>query len=137
MNTLLERSLKASKLCYLTTYSTQGKPGTVEIWFLHHEGKVYIDTAVGTLKVRKLRADSRASVAIGSRKGPVLSGMARFADEATVRRVAPLLNAKYDGAWGDDEEFIARHLGEPTDVLLELTPDHTLTPSPCDGQGAP
>jgi PPOX class probable F420-dependent enzyme len=125
MTSAKDKKLRAEKLCYLTTYNAEGKPGTVEIWFLHHEGKVYIDTAVGTLKVRKLRADPRASVAIGSRKGPVLSGTARFADEATVRRVAPLLNAKYDGAWGDDEEFIARHLGEPTDVLLEVRADLT------------
>lgn len=118
----LTAAQQRSKLCYLTTYNAAGKPGTVEIWFLYHQGKVYIDTAVGTLKVKKLRADPRAAVAIARRNGPVLEGLVRFADEATVRRVAPLLNAKYDAAWGDDEEFIQRHLGDPTDLLLELTP---------------
>lgn len=53
----------------------------------------------------------------------MLEGTVRFADEATVRRVAPLLNAKYAAAWGHDEEFIRRHLGNATDILLELIPE--------------
>jgi PPOX class probable F420-dependent enzyme len=125
MEAKTERLLRTSKLCYLTTFNAEGKPGTVEIWFVWHNGRIYIDTGPGTLKVQKIRKDPRVRVRVGTRKGPVVEGTARIAEMATVRTAAPVLNAKYreDGNWGDDAEFVKGHGGaKPEYVLLEITP---------------
>jgi PPOX class probable F420-dependent enzyme len=119
----LERLLKREQLCYITTYDASGKPGTVEIWFVYDGGKVYISTGASSLKVKKLRATPRARVAIGRWKGPAVEGPVRFADEATIKRVVPLLSTKYRDYWGPVDAFVRSHLGtRPSRVLLELTP---------------
>ena len=123
----LRRALQREKLCYITTYDVQGKPGTVEIWFVYHEGKLYISTGAQTVKVRKLRANPRATVTLGGRKGPAVEGSARFADEAVTRRVLPLLSQKYSDYWGPVNDFLGRHLGQRRSrVLLEITASHQL-----------
>jgi len=119
----LQRLLQSERLCYITTYDAQGKPGAVEIWFLHHQGKLYITTGANSLKVKKLRVTPRARVAIGRWKGPAVEGPVRIADEDTIRRVLPVLSKKYGDYWGPLDDLLRRHLGaRPGRVLLELTP---------------
>ena len=124
MTTDLNRMLREENLCYITTYDAKGKPGTVEIWFVYEQGKLYISTGAGSVKVKKLRVTPRARVAIGRWKGPALEGPARLADEATVRRMVPVLSKKYDDYWGPVDTFTRTHLGSrPSRVLLEVTPN--------------
>jgi PPOX class probable F420-dependent enzyme len=119
----LERMLREENLCYITTYDAAGKPGTVEIWFVYEQGKLYISTGAQSVKVKKLRVTPRARVAIGRWKGPAVEGPTRLADEATVRRMVPLLSKKYDDYWGPVDQFTRRHLGtRPSRVLLEVMP---------------
>ena len=119
----LERMLREENLCYITTYDAARKPGTVEIWFVYEQGMLYILTGASSVRVRKLRVTPRARVAIGRWKGPAVEGPARLADEATVRRMVPLLSKKYDDYWGPVDQFTRRHLGtRPSRVLLEVVP---------------
>ncbi|MSQ12549.1 MAG: hypothetical protein EXR47_00080 [Dehalococcoidia bacterium] len=119
----LQRLLKSENLCYITTYDAIGKPRTVEIWFVCEQGKLYISTGAQSVKVKKLRVTPRARVAIGGWKGPVVEGPARLADDATVRRMVPVLSQKYNDYWGSVDTFTRRNLGSrPSRILIEVTP---------------
>lgn len=119
----MQRLLQSERLCYITTHDAQGTPGTVEIWFLYHQGKLYITTGASSLKVKKLRVTPRARVAIGTWKGPAVEGPVRIAGQDTVKRVLPVLSKKYGDYWGPVDTLLRRHLGaRRSRVLLELTP---------------
>ncbi len=116
-----ERALRGETEVFITTYGADGKAGTVPVWFLYDSGKVYLATGRDSLKARKLHGDARVRLAFGRRGGAALRGRARVcAEQSVVRRVAPLLNRRYDGAWGDDADMARRLLGGDI-VLLEVT----------------
>ena len=109
---------------WLTTFDAVGNPGSVPIWFLYADDKVYVATRRGSKKVLKLQATSPATSKAGIRvRGSKLTLEATgriVSDQHIVERVAPLLNQKYGGAWGDDTRMIGRLMAEDI-VLLEIT----------------
>lgn len=107
---------------YITTYNAEGKPGTVEVWFAHDNGRVFIYTGRSSVKAQKLLKDPRATLAFGSRSGPRMDGKAQFrADEASIRRAVTLLNAKYDNYYGPVDAVVNTCL-HGDGVMLEITP---------------
>lgn len=117
-----ERALREETEVFITTFGADGKAGAVPVWFLYDSGKVYVATGRDSLKARKLQGDARVRLAFRRPGGAALRGRARVcAEQSVVQRVAPLLNRKYDGAWGDDVDM-ARRLLDGDIVLLEVTP---------------
>ena len=109
---------------YITTYDATGVPGTVPVWFVYEQGKVFISTGPGTLKAKKIRANPRVRLALGARDGPAFDGTARFtSDRATCDMAARGLSEKYQGYWGDPTR-LARSIAQGRErVLLEITPE--------------
>ena len=117
----LEQALQQEAEVSITTYDADGKPGTVSVWFVYEAGKAYMATGRGSRKVCKLKANPRARLAFCRRNGPTVEGRGRICtEEDLVRRVAPVLNHKYGGAWGPDPQMACRLLGWDI-VLLEIT----------------
>ena len=115
------RALRGETEVFITTYGADGKAGTVPVWFLYNSGKVYVATGRESLKVRRLHGDARVLLAFRRRGGAALRGRARVCTErGVVRRIAPLLNRRYNGAWGSDADMARRLLGGDI-VLLEVT----------------
>jgi len=123
MSPELEQLLLAEQLVYITTYEATGKPGTVPVWFVYEQGKVFISTGPGTLKARTVRDNPRVRLALGARDGPAFDGTARFtSDKATCDMIARSLSDKYQGYWGDPAR-LARSMARGRErVLLEITP---------------
>jgi PPOX class probable F420-dependent enzyme len=116
----LERALREEDEVSITTYDADGKPGSVPIWFVYVDGKVYMATGRESLKTRKLRADPRVRLRFGNRIA--LDGAGRIcAEKALVERIAPLLNGKYGNAWGANAQMVNRLMCGDS-VLLEITP---------------
>ncbi|MEK7872265.1 MAG: pyridoxamine 5'-phosphate oxidase family protein [Chloroflexota bacterium] len=116
-----ERALRGETEVFITTYGADGRAGAVPVWFLYDSGKVYVATGRDSRKVRKLHGDARVRLAFRRRGVAALRGRARVCTlRGVVRRVAPLLNRRYDGAWGSDADM-ARHLLGGDIVLLEVT----------------
>ena len=75
------RALRDAKYIYVTTYSEAGRPGTVPTWLWPHEGCVYFTTRRDSLKARRIRANGRVTVRVGTREGPAFAGRAEWVDD--------------------------------------------------------
>ena len=116
-----ERALRGETEVFITTYGADGRAGAVPVWFLYDSGRVYVATGRDSLKARRLHGDARVLLAFRRRGVAALRGRVRVCTErGVVRRVAPLLNRRYDGAWGGDADMARRLLGGDI-VLLEVT----------------
>jgi deazaflavin-dependent oxidoreductase (nitroreductase family) len=99
--------------CYVTTTGRRsGRPHTIEIWFVVHEGKLYLLSELRDRAdwVRNVRREPAVRVRIGRGKVETHSGRARIVDaqaepelDAKVRR---LLVAKYEG-WQEGQPLSA------------------------------
>ena len=117
-------ALESGREVFITTFDAGGAPGTVPVWFVLIDGRVYVTTGPDSRKAHKLRADPRARLAVGSRDGPALAWSVRFASDPTVfRRASDALFAKYEGYWTEADRLV-RGWERGRSVLLELTPDY-------------
>ena len=118
----LEDALLHEDEILITTYDTDNKPGTVPIWFVYTEGKVYVATGRNSAKTLKLQTNPRVRLSFAGNKNRAIEGKGRICTEKMlVARVAPILNQKYRQAWGPDTRMVERLL-EGDIVLIEVTP---------------
>ncbi len=81
---------------FLTTYGEGGREGTVPVFFLAHEGKVYFTTRKATRKVRRIEKNPRVTVRFGARSAPPFEGRAfRVADPALYDFILSRYRRKY------------------------------------------
>src|SRR5262245_57437720 len=90
-----------SKYLALTTYRRDGRPVTTPVWAVPLEGKLYVVTANGTGKARRLRATSRVRFASCNASGksilsPWQEGTGRIVEDEGRRNAAlAALQRKY------------------------------------------
>jgi PPOX class probable F420-dependent enzyme len=118
-------ALARARYMYVTTYSRDGKPGTVPTWLWPHEGDVYFTTRRDSLKARRIRANGRVTVHVGTKDGPAFEGRAEWIDGradlesallSDYRRKYWLLVPLFMG------RFIRRGLDSEKSVLIRITP---------------
>jgi deazaflavin-dependent oxidoreductase (nitroreductase family) len=98
-------NLGRPSLCYLTTTGrVSGRPHRIEIWFVHHQGTVYLLSGGGERSdwVRNLKRTSAVTVRIGGHDYP---GTARLVTDPGEDRLArDLIFDKYSRRYSDDLE---------------------------------
>lgn len=111
---------------YVTTYSRAGKPGTVPTWLWPHDGLVYFTTKRDSLKAKRIRANGRVTVHVGSKDGPAFEGRAEWVDDRPDLEQA-LLRAYHDKYWLLVPLWMGRYIGKrlarKTSVLIRIAPD--------------
>jgi PPOX class probable F420-dependent enzyme len=65
--------LASEPTCWLATTRPDGRPHLTPIWFAFHDGRFWLCTTPGAVKVANLRADPRVSVALDSGTAPVVA----------------------------------------------------------------
>src|SRR5918997_299233 len=92
-----EERLRTSRSYWLATTWPDGRPHVMPVWCLWDDGALWFSSAVGSRKIRNLRADPRCVVTTEDPVRPVVvQGRATFVtDEARLGRVIELENAKY------------------------------------------
>ena len=125
MNADLARALRDVRYMYFTTYSGAGKPGTVPTWLWPHEDAVYFTTQRQSLKARRIRANGRVAVHVGTRDGPAFEGRAEWVDDRPDLEQA-LLRAHRRKYWLLVPLWMGRHirtgLAKKTSVLIRVMP---------------
>ena len=118
-------ALSRARYMYVTTYSREGKPGTVPTWLWPHDGDVYFTTRRDSLKARRIRDNGRVTVHVGTKDGPAFEGRAEWVEgradlEAALlsdyRRKYWMLVPLFMG------RFIRRGLDTEKSVLIRITP---------------
>ena len=130
MDTGVQAALKGAKRIYVTTWSRAGRPGTVPVWFMVREGCLYFTTLRASLKARRIQANGRVTVHVGSPQGPAFEGRAEWVEDRpdleaeilrTYRRKYPILAGLVMGG------RIRKRLARKESVVIRVTP---IPPSP-------
>ena len=93
--------LDAAKYVSFTTYKKDGNPVSLPVWVVPFEGGYAFTTDHDAFKVKRVRRDSRATLAVCTFKGLVASdatvyqGTAVLLDGPESKRVADLVRKKY------------------------------------------
>jgi PPOX class probable F420-dependent enzyme len=124
-STLDPGALARAKYIYVTTWSRDGRPGTVPTWVWAHGGCAYFTTRRDSLKARRIRNTGRVTIHVGKRDGPAFEGRAEWVDDRPDLEAA-LLSAYHRKYWLLVPLFMGRHirkgLARKTSVLVRVTP---------------
>lgn len=106
---------------WFATVRADGRPHLVPIWFVFHEGKIWICTPADSQKVRNLRHNPNACAALEDGSSPViLEGTAvERLKPPYPDQLAPIFKAKYDWDFRTDDEADY--------ILVEFTPARILS----------
>src|SRR5262249_33555149 len=126
--------LTAARNYWVVSTWPDGRPHTMPVWGMWDDSTLWFTSATGSRKVKNLRADPRCCVTTEDASDPVIiEGTARFAtDQAVLRRVVDLMNAKYHS--GVDLDFLnpeknATIGGRPQRVFSMLHSDFARSPT--------
>jgi len=128
----LIKALQTAKHMYLTTYSRNGKPGTVPVWLWYDDGLVYFTTQRNSLKARRIRNTGHVTVHVGKKNGPSFEGRAEWVDGRPDLENA-LLSAYRKKYWFLVPLWMGRYirkgLAKKTSVLIRITPQAPANPA--------
>jgi hypothetical protein len=121
----IKADLANSKYIYVATTRKSGALGKpAEIWFLYHNGAVYVASPPTTWRVRRIKAGrTQAKIAVGKPDGPAFMATGAVVNEPDVY---PVLFATYAKKYGDDwtkyEDRFRTGLKDGSRVLIKYTP---------------
>jgi len=94
----VDKKLREERNIWLASVRAGGAPHLVPIWFIAHEGLIYLCTAPTSVKVRNIRKNNRVSLALEDGSAPViLEGTAQVQELAqTPPAVLDAFKTKYD-----------------------------------------
>jgi PPOX class probable F420-dependent enzyme len=107
--------MQDAKNIWFASVRPDGRPHLVPIWFVWHEGKVWISTGVGSRKDKNIQQNPHVSVSLEDGTNPVvIEGEARQETDLTIRdQLAPLFMEKYEWDFRTDSEY---------GMLISVTP---------------
>jgi len=118
-------SLRGRKYAVVVTFRRNGDAMPSPVWFgVDETGNVYLKTRHDAGKVKRLRNDSRALIALsnirGKPTGPAIRGKARVLPKEEWANAEEILAAAY----GTGRRISERVLGRPEEmgVYIEITP---------------
>jgi F420H(2)-dependent biliverdin reductase len=116
----MQERLSASRNIWFATVRASGAPHLIPIWFVAHDGHIYICTAPDSVKVRNLRRNPRVALALEDGSVPViLEGTAVVMDNtAAPDEVTSMFKLKYDWDILTSEQYR---------VVVEVTLKKTLS----------
>lgn len=121
----LTQALEKSRYVYVATERKDGTFGTpAEIWFMAHDGAVYVASPTTTWRVKRIqKGRTKARIAIGTKDGPSFSATGSIVkDPALYDRLFTTLAAKYPDRWPGYEERFKSGLRDGSRVLVRYQP---------------
>jgi nitroimidazol reductase NimA-like FMN-containing flavoprotein (pyridoxamine 5'-phosphate oxidase superfamily) len=122
--------MNRERLASFATVSPKGEPHIVPVFFTYSDGKVYVQTDRGSVKVRNIQVDDRVAIAVyDSEEAVIVRGKGRVVENETefVRRTQEHVD-KYQlrlDADGRDSLGILLFNGK-TRCVIEVSPKRTL-----------
>ena len=125
------RFIKQRRVGVLGTIGKDGQPVLTPIWFLYRRGKIYMRTALESVKAQNILRDPRASLCVQEERPPYASvtvyGTAAVGDE--MEGLAKDIATHYLGAIAGRAylQVAAEQIQQGGEVTLVLTPERALT----------
>ena len=121
----VESELRTSKYVYISTQRKDGSYGKpAEIWFLYHDGAVWVASPTTTWRVKRIRAGRpKAKIAVGKIDGtsfPATGSIVK--DEKVYDIMYKTFAEKYPDGWPKYEQRFRDGLKDGTRVLMKYQP---------------
>jgi len=121
----IKSALSSSKYVYIASTRKNGtlsKPA--EIWFLYHDGAVYVGTPPTTWRARRIKAGrTTAKIWVGRPDGPSFMATGAIVNEPAVYPVMFETYAKkYAGDWSKFEDKFRTGFKDGSRVLIKFVP---------------
>ena len=121
----IKSALATSKFVYIASTRKDGSLGKpAEIWFLYHQGAVYVGTPPTSWRARRIKAGrAPAKIWVGKTDGPSFMATGAIVSEPAVQQA--MLEAyakKYPDGWSKFEEKFRSGFKDGTRVLIKYTP---------------
>lgn len=121
----LQKALDSSKYVYIQSERKGGALGKpAEIWFMQHDGAVWVASPVTTHRVKRIQAgQKKAKIAVGKPDGPSFDATGSVVKDAEVNKV--LFDAfakKYADGWSSYEKQFRDGLADGSRALIKYEP---------------
>jgi len=121
----LQKALDSSKYVYIQSTRKDGTLGkSAEIWFMHHNGAVWVASPATTHRVKRIQAgQTKAKIAIGKTDGPSFNAKGSIVKDPEANKVMFEVYAKkYGSGWSSYEKKFRDALADGSRVLIEYEP---------------
>ena len=121
----VKSALESSKYVYISSTRKDGSLGKpAEIWFLYHNGAVYVGTPPTSWRAKRIKKGrSAAKIAVGKGDGPSFMATGAIVNEPDVLPVLFETYAKkYPDGWKQFEEKFRTGFKDGSRVLIKYTP---------------
>lgn len=121
----IKAALASSKFVYIASTRKDGSLGKpAEIWFLYHDGAVYVGTPPTSWRARRIKAGrTQAKIWVGKADGPSFTAIgAIVSDPGAQQAMLEAYAKKYPDGWSRFEEKFRSGFKDGTRVLIKYTP---------------
>ncbi len=121
----LQKALDSSKYVYIQSTRKDGKLGKpAEIWFMHHNGAVWVASPPTTYRVKRIQAgQTKAKIAAGKADGLSFNAKGSIVKDPEVNKVMFEVYAKkYGSGWSSYEKKFRDGLADGSRVLIKYEP---------------
>jgi PPOX class probable F420-dependent enzyme len=128
-----EERLGAARNYWVGTVAPDGRPHSMPVWGLWHEGAVWFTSGGQSRKVRNLRVNPRCVVTTEDATDPVVvEGIAEVVtDPEVIRTLVGILNAKYE------DSYTVEFLDPAVNATVRVLPQKVLALRHDDFTGSP
>jgi len=120
-----QQALSQSKYVYISSTRKDGTLGQpAEIWFLFHDGAVYVGTRPASWRVRRIKAGRPgAKIAVGTASGPSFMATGSVVtDTAAQELLLKTFAEKYPDRWASHEKNFREGFKDGSRVLVKYVP---------------
>jgi len=121
----LQKALDSSKYVYVQSTRKDGKLGkSAEIWFMYHNGAVWVCSPTSTYRVKRIQAGkTEAKIAVGKSDGPSFTAKGSLVKDAEVNKALfESFAKKYADGWSSYEKQFKEGLANGSRTLVKYDP---------------
>ena len=121
----LQKALADSTYVYISSMRKDGSFGaSAEIWYMYHDGAVYVGTRPASWRVRRIKAGRpTAKIAVGKSDGPSFTATGSLVnDPAAQAELLKTFARKYPDRWPSHEQNFREGFKDGSRVLVKYVP---------------
>lgn len=121
----IQKALESSPFVYISSTRKDGSLSQpAEIWFMYHDGAVYVGTRPNSWRVRRIKAGRpEAKIAVGKVDGPSFTATGSLPNEPAIQELLLKEYArKYPQGWETHEQSFRQGFKDGSRVLVKYVP---------------